>query len=122
MRAHRLIAAAVLGLALAAPACAQSRDRLAELEERLQALDPQRRLGEADAARLFAWLRASLAAAAQGRDVPPPPGDLRQRAEALSRELALLGADAARALLDALEEQVRSTLRERAAPAPHGAI
>jgi hypothetical protein len=120
MRAHRLMAAAVLGLALAAPACAQSEDRLAELEERLQALDPQRWLDEADVARLFAWLRASLAAAAQGRDVPPPPEDLRQRAEALSRELALHGALAGRALLDALEEQVRGALRER--PAPPGAI
>ncbi len=128
MQAHRLIAAGLLGAALAAPAGAQARDPFAEFEARLRELEPQHWIGravdEADVKRLFDWMRASLLAAAQGRDVPPPPEELRQKAETLSRELAAQGALTGMALLDALEESARRALREaqQPSPPPPGAI
>jgi hypothetical protein len=120
MRARRLIAAGLLGAALAAPACAQAKDPLAEFESRLRELEPQRWIGravdEADVRRFFDWMRASLLAAAQGREAPPPPAELRQKAETLSRELAAQGALTGLALLDALEESARRALREAQKP------
>ena len=122
MRASRLIAAGLLGFALVAPAGAQAKDPLAEFEARLRELEPQRWIGravnEADVKRFFDWMRASLLAAAQGREVPPPPDELRQKAETLSRELAARGALAGLALLDELEESARRALREAPKPAP----
>jgi hypothetical protein len=63
-----------------------------------------------------------MLAAAQGKEAPPPPEELRQKAEALSRELAAQGALTGLALLDALEEQARRALREKPAPRLPGAI
>jgi hypothetical protein len=128
MRAGRLIAAGLLGVALAAPARAQANDPLAEFEARLRELEPQRWVGrtvdEADVRRFFDWMRASLLAAAQGKEAPPPPEELRQKAETLSREMAVQGALTGLALLDALEESARRALREAQKPAPplRGAI
>lgn len=126
MHLSRLIAAGLLGLALAAPACAQSKDPRAELDARLQQIDPRLWLGgtvsEADAALLFAWLRASLLAAAQDRQLPPVPEELKQRADALARELRIQGALTGLALLDALEEYTRRALRERPTHRLPGAI
>jgi broad specificity phosphatase PhoE len=128
MRAGRLIAAALLGVALAAPMGAQAKDALAEFEARLRELEPQRWIGrsvnEADVKKFFDWMRASVLAAAQGREAPPLPEELRQKAEALSRELVAQGALTGLALLDALEESARRALREaqQPAPPPPGAI
>jgi hypothetical protein len=121
MRVDRLIAAALLGVALVAPVGVQAKDPFAEFEARLRELEPQRWIGravdEADVKRFFDWTRASLLAAAQGREVPPPPEELRQKAETLSRELAAQGALTGLALLDALEESARRALREAQKPA-----
>jgi len=122
MRVSRLIAAGLLGVVLAAPVGAQAKDPLAEFESRLRELEPHRWIGrsvnEADVKRLFDWMKASLLAAAQGREAPPPPEELRQKAETLSRELATQGALTGLALLDALEESARRALREAQKPAP----
>jgi hypothetical protein len=122
MQVKRLMAAGLLGVALAAPVGAQAKDPLAEFEARLRELEPQRWIGravnEADVKRLLDWMRASLLAAAQGREAPPPPEELRQKAETLSRELAAQGALTGLALLDALEESARRALREAQKPAP----
>jgi hypothetical protein len=122
MRVDRLIAAGLLGVALAAPACAQAQDPLADFEARLRELEPQRWVGravnEADVKRFFDWMRASLLAAAQGKEAPPPPEELRQKAEILSRDLALQGALTGLALLEALEEPARRAWREAQKPAP----
>ena len=122
MRVDRLVAAGLLGAALAAPVGAQAKDPLAEFEARLRELEPQRWIGrsvnEADVKKFFDWMRASVLAAAQGREAPPLPDELRQKAESLSRELAVQGALTGLALLDALEESARRTLREAQRPAP----
>jgi len=122
MRLHRLIAAALLGAALVAPVGAQAKDPLAEIDARLRELEPQswigRSVNETDVKKFFDWMRASLLAAAQGREAPPPPEELRQKAETLSRELAAQGALTGLALLDALEESARRALREAEKPAP----
>ena len=128
MRVHRLIAAGLLGVALAAPVGAQAKDPLAELEARLREFEPQRWIGrlvnETDVKKFSDWMRASVLAAAQNREAPPPPEELRQKAETLSRELAVQGALTGLALLDALEESARRALREAQKPAPplRGAI
>jgi hypothetical protein len=126
MKVHRFIAAGLLGAALAAPAWAHAKDPLADLETQLRELDPKRWIGrsvdEADVARFFAWMRASMLAAAQGREGPPVPEELRQKAETLTRELAARGTSTGIALLDVLEEYARRAVREEpAAPLP-GAI
>lgn len=120
MKLDRLIAVGMLGAALAAPAAAQSQDPLGGLEPQMRGLDPGRWLGrafsETDAERFFAWVRASIAAAAQGRDAPPLLAELQRKAETLSRELASRGALAGLALLDALEESARRALRDAQRP------
>jgi hypothetical protein len=122
MRMYRLIAVGALGAALAAPLSAQARDPLVDFEARLRELEPQRWIGrsldEADVKKFFDWMRASLLAAAQGREVPPPPEELRRKAETLSGELAVQGALTGLALLDVLEESARRALREAQKPAP----
>jgi hypothetical protein len=126
MRVDRLIAAGLLGVALAAPVGAQAKDPLADFEARLREFKPQpwigRAVDEADVKKLFDWMRASVLAALQSREAPPFPEELRQKAEALSRELAAQGALTGLALLDALEESARRALRERPAPPLPGAI
>jgi hypothetical protein len=121
MKLNSLIGAGLLGVALAAPAFAQSkdpypRDPFGDLETQMRELDPKRVLGrtltEADIEQFFAWMRASIAASMQGSEAPPPPAELRQKAESLSRELAARGALAGQALLNALEESARRALRD----------
>jgi len=121
MKLTSLIAAGLLGTALAAPAFAQSKDPFpkdpfADLETQMREADPKRLLGrtfsEGDVEQFFAWMRSSIAASMQGREAPPPPPELKQKAESLSRELAARGALAGQALLDALEESTRRALRD----------
>lgn len=114
---HRsLIVAAALGLALAAPAGADNRHPFAEFDARLgELLTPQAwlkgKITEADVQLLFAYLKASLLAASQGKELPVPP-ELSQRAEAMGRELKLQGVLTGLLLLDAFEAAARQAVRE----------
>lgn len=114
MRINKWIVTAVAGLALSAPAAAGdlSADPLAQI-------DPQvlfkGTLSEADVALLFAYMRAALLAASQGRDMPAPK-ELNQRAEALGKELKLRGALAGLLILDAIERSAKQALREPPSP------
>lgn len=124
MRPVILIVAAALGLALAAPAAAETKDPFAGFEARLQALlQPQAwlkgRVSEADVALLFTYLKASLLAASEGRQIPVPEA-LTRRAEALGRELKLHGVLGGVLLLDALEAGAKEALRESLAEAAPG--
>ena len=125
MKLYRLIGAGLVSAALMAPAAAQSKDPadpFAALEEQLRELDPKllygRTFSEADVEQVFAWMRASIAAAAQGREAPPVPEALQQKADILSRELAARGALAGLAALNALEDAARRALRDAQKPPP----
>ena len=114
------IAASVLMLALAAPACAQERpDPFARVE---QLLDPkvllQGVVREEDVSLLFAHLKAALFASYLGRDAPAPE-ELNRRMEAIGGELKSRGVLAGLLLLTAFEAAARQALREALAdPAP----
>lgn len=120
---HRsLIVATALGLALVVPAHADNRNPFAEFDARLeQLLTPQAwlkgKITEADVQLLFAYLKASLLAASQGKELPVPP-DLNQRAEAIGRELKLQGVLTGLLLLDAFEAAARQAVREALGETP----
>ena len=114
------IAASVLMLGLAVPACAQEKPDSAVRIEQL--LDPkvllQGVLREEDVSLLFAHLRAALLASYQGRNAPVPE-ELNRRMEAISGELKSRGAIAGLLMLTAFEAAARQALREALAePAP----
>jgi hypothetical protein len=116
MRHHSMIVAAALGLALAMPALADTRDPFAEFDARLEALlAPEAwlkgRVTEADVTLLFAHLKAALLAASRGKQVPVPEA-LNRRAEELGRELKIHGVLTGLLLLDALEAGARQAVRE----------
>jgi hypothetical protein len=67
---------------------------------------------EHDVTLAFDYLREALKAGMQGREVEPPK-ELTQRAQAIGEELKERGATAARAAIDAIEDAVRESLRER---------
>ncbi|MBI3041309.1 MAG: hypothetical protein HYY78_00575 [Betaproteobacteria bacterium] len=113
MRARQWIAAALLGLACAAPAQAgDPPDAFARIES---LLDPrvlfQGVVREEDVSLLFAHLRAALIAAQEGREAPPPEA-LNQRAEAIAAELKTRGTLAGLLLLTAFEAAARQAMRE----------
>jgi len=114
------IAASVLMLGLAVPACAQEKpDSVVRIE---QLLDPkvlfQGVLREEDVSLLFTHLRAALLASYQGRNAPVPE-ELNRRMEAISGELKSRGALAGLLMLTAFEAAARQALREALAePAP----
>jgi hypothetical protein len=101
-----IITAALLTLALCASARAEDPRRLS----------PESLLGgiiqERDVTLLFDYLRDALKAGMQGREVQPPK-ELTQRAEAIGEELKDRGATAARAAIDAIEDAVRESMRDR---------
>jgi hypothetical protein len=70
---------------------------------------------ERDVALVFDYLREALSAAADGREIAPPE-ELTQRAEAIGAEVKRRGADAARALIDAVEASMREGMREPRRP------
>ena len=114
------IAASVLMLGLAVPACAQEKPDSAVRIEQL--LDPkvllQGVLREEDVSLLFTHLRAALLASYQGRNAPVPE-ELNRRMEAISGELKSRGALAGLLMLTAFEAAARQALREALAePAP----
>jgi len=107
------IAASVLMLGLAAPACAQEKpDSFVRIE---QLLDPkvllQGVVREEDVSLLFAHLRAALLASSQVRDAPATE-ELNRRMEAISAELKSRGTLAGLLLLTAFEAAARQALRE----------
>mgnify|MGYP001570563948 CR=1 FL=1 len=125
MHLRSMIAAGALGLMLATPAFAETGDPFAEFDARLESLLTSQawlkgRINEADVSLLFAYLKASLLAASQGKQVPVPP-ELKQRAEALGRELKLQGVLTGLLLLDALEVSAKQALREALADTAPGA-
>ena len=67
---------------------------------------------ERDVTLVFDYLRDALKAGMQGRQTEPPK-ELTQRAEVIGEELKQRGAIAARAAIDAIEDAVRESLRER---------
>ncbi len=71
---------------------------------------------EDDVGQLFAHLRASMRAAAEGRPPPPFPEALGKRLEAAGSELQLRGLIAGMALTQFVERAVRDAVRELAPP------
>lgn len=114
MRITRWIVAATAGLAFSAPAAAGD-----GYPDPLAQIDPQvlfkGAVSEADVSLLFAYLRAALLAASQGRDMPVPE-ELNQRAEALGNELKLRGVLAGLLILGAIEHNAKQMLREPPSP------
>ncbi len=86
------------------------------------AMPPELRLllgglvSEQDVSLLFAHLRASMAAAAEGRPAPPFPEALGKRLEAAGSELQLRGLIAGMAMTHFVERAVRDAVRELAPP------
>ncbi|KPK14671.1 MAG: hypothetical protein AMJ67_15985 [Betaproteobacteria bacterium SG8_41] len=116
MNARRLVAVTGLMLALASPTMAGDKDPAAEYEALLeQMMTPQAWLGgrvtESDVELLFAYLKASLAAASQGREVPVPE-ELNRRAEAIGREFQTHGMLTGLLLLHVLEARTKELVRE----------
>lgn len=73
-------------------------------------------VSENDVGQLFAHLRASMRAAAEGRPPPPFPEALAKRLEAAGSELQLRGLVAGLALTQFVERAVRDAVRELAPP------
>jgi hypothetical protein len=86
------------------------------------AMPPELRLllgglvSEQDVSLLFAHLRASMAATAEGRQPPPFPEALAKRLDAAGSELQLRGLIAGMALTHFVERAVRDAVRELAPP------
>ena len=72
---------------------------------------------EPDVNLVFSYLREALSAAVSGRE-PPPVEPLIERADAIGGELARRGAMAGRAVLDAIENAVRESLKDTPRPPP----
>ena len=108
-----------LGLALAAPVAAAEPDARPTIESMLT---PQVLFGgvvtENDVGLLFAQLRASLLAAAEGREAPLPSAALTRRMEAIGSEMRLRGIIAGLALSNVAERAARDLVREMNTPRP----
>ena len=108
------ITAGLLALSLQAPAFAADKDPLARLDPEVLFRGA---ISESDVSLLFAYLRSTMIAAAEGREAPASE-ELNQRAEALANEFKMRGALAAFAILNALETSAKEILRGPAAPRP----
>ena len=119
MKLRRLLSALVAGAVLSATAHAAERDPIAGLES---LLTPQLLLGglgtDNDVSLLFAHLRASMLATAEGREPPPMPAALSQRIETAGGELRVRGTLIGLALSQVMERAVRDALRDYAQLAP----
>ncbi|HEV7800867.1 MAG TPA: hypothetical protein VGP15_07305 [Burkholderiales bacterium] len=104
---HRIRIAAFLVIAASGGAHAHEANdpAAAAAESFLQGL-----VQEEDVGLLFGYLREALAAAAEGRELPPS-GKLTQRAEAIGDEAKRRGVIAGGVLLDALELSIREIFR-----------
>ncbi len=89
---------------------------------RAEAVPPELRMllgglvTEQDVSQLFAHLRASMRATAEGRQPPPFPEALGRRLEAAGGELQVRGLIAGMALTHFVERAVRDAVRELAPP------
>ena len=102
-----------LGAVLSLPAWAGDGDPPARMET---LFDPQVLFGgvvtEQDVSQVFAYLRAAMLAAGEGREPPPVPEALARRLESVGTELRLRGIIASLALSHAVERAVRDAVRE----------
>lgn len=112
-----LIGIAALGLTLASPVYAQSKDAF----DRLDAIAPETLfkgvIREDDATLLFRHLRESLTAAARG-EAPRESEAFERRSAEIGRELTQRGSVLMSALLDAFEGAVKQAIREGFGDAP----
>ena len=76
---------------------------------------------EDDVTAVFDYLRSALAAAAEGREVPPVPEELRSRMEMLGADLKLRGTIGGMLLLKSLEAEIKQLLRDSAPALPPAA-
>jgi hypothetical protein len=117
MRFAQIAAVALAGLVTSVPAFADGTRK-----DALSALEPhawlQGTVSESDVALLTDYLRAAMLAAAEGREVPPPPEELQKRAERLGSELKARGTLGALLMLSALEEKAKALLRGEGTPPP----
>jgi len=124
MKLKHLMLAIVMAGVLNVPALADDR------EPRVQAeplLDPRALLGglvtDEDVRLLFAQIRATMLAAAEGREPPPVPEALNQRLETVGGELRLRALLAGIAMSQIMEQAARDAVRELALPpAPRNAL
>jgi len=124
MKLKHLTLAIVLGGVLNAPALADDRDPRAQAEP---LLDPRVLLGglvtDDDVQLLFAQIRATMLAAAEGREPPPVPEALNKRLETVGGELRLRALLASLAMSQIMERAARDAVRELAPPpAPRNAL
>jgi hypothetical protein len=122
MRLNAAIAMGALGLALAAPAHAQQQPRPDPFAQ-LDALFASGALvrgvvREEDVTLLFDHLRASILAASQGREAPPPPEALTRRGEEIAAEAKVRGTAASLILLNAFEGVAHQMVRDILAAPP----
>ena len=121
MRPRTIAILGVLALALAAPAHAQQKtDPFAQLEGLLSSGALVRGVvSEDDVTMLFDHIRATILAASQGREAPPPPEAIARRGEEIGAELKVRGTAASLLLLNAFETVARQAVRDiLAAPPP----
>ncbi len=123
MRLSSIVLMGALGAALAAPAHAQQQqknDPFAQLEALLgSGVLVRGVVREDDVTLLFDHLRATILAASQGREAPPPPAALGQRGEEIATEIKVRGTAASLLLLNAFEAVTRQLVRDvLAAPPP----
>ncbi len=124
MKLKHLMLAIVLWGVLNAPALADDRDSRAQAE---QLLEPRVILGglvtDNDVRLLFAQIRATMLAAAEGREPPPVPDALNQRLETVGGELRLRALLAGLVMSQIMERAARDAVRELAPPpAPRNAL
>lgn len=124
MKLKHLMLAIVLWGVLNAPALADDRDSRAQAE---QLLEPRVLLGglvtDNDVRLLFAQIRATMLAAAEGREPPPVPDALNQRLETVGGELRLRALLAGLVMSQIMERAARDAVRELAPPpAPRNAL
>ena len=67
---------------------------------------------ESDVSAAFDYLRSTIVAAAEGRDAPPVPEDLRRRAHAVEQEMRLRAMVGGILLLNMLERETKALLAE----------
>jgi hypothetical protein len=122
MRPRSIVILGLLAAALAAPAHAQQQpkaDPFAQLEALLNSGALVRGVvREEDVTLLFDHIRASILAASQGREAPPPPEAIARRGEEIGTELKVRGTAASLILLNAFETVTRQVVRDLAGVPP----
>lgn len=112
MRSRLSILALLLGLGSAMPAAAAVPDNRIPSDEAANPALLGGLVDDADVDLLFSYLGDAVRAAGEGRDIPPPPAALAERAESVGEELRRRGTLAGLLLLKALEANTRELMRE----------